>query len=67
MPQSTFPGFKGVDGTVYRVGDARLVGYGNPPNDPEYARANPGAGHIPLQRCLVTIDKDGNVTEAPAK
>ena len=53
------PGFKSVFGpTLYERLDPRLVGYGNPPSDPEYQKANPGSGRLSLVECM--IDDDPN-------
>lgn len=52
------PGWKGLDGTVYDTFDERLAGYGNPPNDPEWQRLNPGTGQVRLRQVVVDTDTD---------
>lgn len=50
------PGWKSlIYGTLYEVGDLRLTGYGNPPNDPEYQSdpKNHGAGQVRLAQVVV--------------
>ena len=41
-------GWKGEDGTIYDDYDRRIVGYGDPPSDPVWQAANPGAGRFPM-------------------
>jgi hypothetical protein len=53
------PGYKSLlYATLYERNDSRLAGYGNPPNDPEFQRQNPGAGCMPLSSAV--IDDDPN-------
>lgn len=56
------PGWKGIDGTLYDTFDPRLAGYGNPPNDPNWQRDNPGTGQVALRQVVVDGDPD-NLTE----
>lgn len=44
------------DGEVYEQTDPRLSGQGNPPACPNFARENPGAGRLQLER--VVIDEE---------
>lgn len=58
------PGYKSrLYGTLYDGNDDRLVGYGNPPNDPEFQANNPGAGTFPLAQTVVDDDGAGGLTE----
>jgi len=41
-------GWRGEDGTIYDDYDRRIVGYGDPPSDPVWQAANPGAGRFPM-------------------
>lgn len=47
------PGWKGFDGTLYERFDERLAGYGLPPSDPNYQKANPGAGQAEMQTARI--------------
>ena len=40
-------------GKEYEDGSPELVGMGNPPNDPEFAKENVGQGHLPLIRTVI--------------
>ena len=51
---ATRPGYESeLYGTKYEMDDPRLVGYGNPPKDPEYQSNNPGAGSFPLEQIVL--------------
>jgi len=63
MPD-VIPGWRSLYyGTLYENEDPRLVGWGNPPGDPEFSANHPGQGQEQLERVTITLDKDGNPKE----
>lgn len=60
------PGWKSqLYGTLYKMNDERLAGFGNPPSDPEYQQNYPGEGRFDLIQTVIE-EKSGKITEVVA-
>ena len=55
-------GWEGADGKLYVLGD-EAVGMGNPPSDPVWQAANPGAGRYPMRQVAVDLEVDAEGAE----
>lgn len=52
------------DGQVYVCG-VEAVGYGNPASCPEFQKAHPGAGRMPMDVVMLDVEEDVTTRDLP--